>query len=114
MKKELKKFLLTCPLALATLLIPISFPNNLPLALVLLTCTSILMLLVEWDYRYIILFILVFVSGPIAEAIAIHFGTWTYANGAFNGIPAWLPFVWGNAGLYIVRLHSLLYSHKSK
>lgn len=70
------------------------------------------MLSIEWNYKYIIFFILVVISGPIAEAIAIYFGAWTYTTPLLIGIPAWLPFVWGNAGLYIARLKSFVYSLK--
>ncbi len=42
-----------------------------------------------------------FIGGPLAEAIVIAFGGWTYADSHFLGIPFWLPFIWGNAGVYI-------------
>ncbi|MEI6057732.1 MAG: hypothetical protein WCQ60_02055, partial [bacterium] len=87
MKKELKKFLLTCPLAVATLLIPIFLGTNQLLTIALLICVSLLMIGINWSFKYIILFLLIFISGPIAEAIAIHFGAWTYATPVFIGVP---------------------------
>jgi hypothetical protein len=110
MKSELKKFILTCPLALLTLVVPSFLSVNQILSAVLLICISILMLSLEWNRKYLILFLAVSISGPIAEAVAIYFGAWAYTKPLFIGIPIWLPFVWGNAGLYIARLKSLIYS----
>jgi len=112
MKTETKKFLLTCVLALATLFIPIVFGHNQLLSIGLLLITSLLMLSMNWSYGYLIFFILVLISGPAAEATAIHFGTWRYEDPFFFGVPIWLPLVWGNAGLYIVRLWSFIDSHR--
>ncbi|MEI8062306.1 MAG: hypothetical protein WCG97_03350 [bacterium] len=112
MKTELRKFLLSCPLALLTLIVPALFGKNQIMTVIVLFCISLLMLSIEWSSRYIIFFILVCISGPVAESIAIYFGAWTYSSALFIGVPAWLPFVWGNAGLYISRLKSLVYSFK--
>ncbi len=42
-----------------------------------------------------------FVFGPLAEGLSIHTGAWEYASPSVLGIPLWLPFVWGNAALFI-------------
>ena len=42
-----------------------------------------------------------FVFGPLAEGLAIQTGAWAYASPSVLGIPLWLPFVWGNAALFI-------------
>jgi hypothetical protein len=42
-----------------------------------------------------------FIFGPSAEALGIHAGAWRYSSVDFLGIPIWLPFVWGNAALFI-------------
>jgi hypothetical protein len=42
-----------------------------------------------------------FVFGPLAEGLAIQTGAWEYASPSVLGIPVWLPFVWGNAALFI-------------
>jgi ABC-type proline/glycine betaine transport system permease subunit len=108
MKSELKKFLLTCPLALLTLVVPSFFLNNQIISVALLLVLALLMLAIEWNRKNIILYIIVMISGPLAEVIAIYFGVWTYKDSFFAGIPIWLPFVWGNAGLYVVRLNELV------
>lgn len=110
MKSEIKKFLLTCPLALATLIITSSFAVNSLLCFSLILVVSILMLCIEWNSKNIIFFLAVCISGPIAEAIAIYAGVWTYTTPWYIGIPLWLPLAWGNAGLYIMRLKSLINS----
>ena len=107
MKLEVKKFLLTCPLALATLLIPSLLENYFMIVISLFTI-SLIMLAIDWSIKYLILFIAIMISGPIAESVAIYFGLWNYSSPFFLGIPIWLPFVWGNAGLYIIRLKALI------
>lgn len=42
------------------------------------------------------------VLGALAETIAIAFGAWQYTSPDIIGIPLWLPFLWGNASLYII------------
>jgi len=42
-----------------------------------------------------------FIGGPLAEAIVIASGGWAYADPHFLGVPFWLPFIWGNAGVFI-------------
>ena len=66
------------------------------------------MLLVDWNKQNLIIYLFVFVSGPIAEAIAIYFGAWSYSYPFIAGIPLWLPFVWGNSSLYIIRMKALI------
>lgn len=105
----LKRFLLTCPLALATLLAPILLRIQYPiLTIIILAILSLLMLAIDWNRRNILLYLAIFISGPIAESIAIYFGAWSYNNPALLGFPLWLPFVWGNAGLYVLRVKALI------
>jgi len=74
----------------------------------ILAVLSVLMLLVDWKKQNLILYLLVFVSGPIVEAIVIYFDAWSYAYPFVAGIPLWLPFVWGNSSLYIVQMRALI------
>ena len=108
MNSELKKFLTTCLLAILTLLIPSFFGSNSFMSVALLSVVGILMLCVDWNLKHLIYYVAVFISGPLAESLAIHFGAWTYTQPIFIGVPIWLPFVWGNAGLYVLRLKSFI------
>jgi len=110
MRIELKKFILICPLALLTLIIPSVLGSNQLLSVIFLLLVILLMFSIEWSFKNLIFFVLVAISGPVAESIGIYFGKWIYFDSLFNGIPAWLPLVWGNAGLYILRLKKLIYS----
>lgn len=112
MKKELKNFIIICPLALITLIIPSLWGHNQLLVSIVLLIIGLLMLSIGWEKNNLIFYIAVVISGPIAEAIAIYFGAWTYTNPVFIGVPIWLFFVWGNAGLYIVKLKELISSYK--
>lgn len=111
MKKEIKNFLLICPLALLSLLVPAFFDSKQLLASILLVLLGMLMLGVEWNYPNFILYILVLISGPASEAISLHFGaSWVYVHPVFFGVPIWLPFLWGNAGIFIIRLKDVIIS----
>lgn len=112
MKKEIKNFALICPLALLSLLIPSIWGSNQLLTSIILFLIGFLMLSINWSKKNFIFYLLVLISGPVAEAIAIYFGAWTYTNPIFMGVPIWLFFVWGNAGLYIVQLKDFIFSFK--
>ncbi|MBN2042243.1 MAG: hypothetical protein JW754_00390 [Candidatus Aenigmarchaeota archaeon] len=43
------------------------------------------------------------IIGPIAEIICVNAGAWSYAVPNIFGIPYWLPFAWGAAGLLLKR-----------
>ena len=58
--------------------------------------------------RDLVLFLLVSVWGAFSEAIAIHYGAWSYPEPSIIGIPLWLPFVWGIAGIFIKRLYQAI------
>jgi len=78
------------------------------LLILLLALVSILMLLNESDKIALYLFIIAFLLGPLSEALATYFGAWEYTNPHFLGFSIWLPFVWGNAGLFFRRINLFL------
>ena len=51
------------------------------------------------------LYIIVFFMGALAEAVAVAFGVWEYSLPDIIGVPFWLPFLWGNAGIFIKRIY---------
>lgn len=112
MKTEIKRFLLTCPLAFLTLIIPSFLGNNQLLSSALLLLAGLLMLSIDWSCRNLLFYFAILITGPLSEAMAIYFGAWTYTNPVFIGIPIWLPFVWGNAGIYVIRLKDAIFSLK--
>lgn len=52
----------------------------------------------------IILYLVVSISGAVAEIIAIYFGAWTYTSANVAGIPFWLAPLWGAAAVYVKRM----------
>lgn len=108
MKPTVKKFIFSAILAFVTLLVASFFWDNPMVATIMLAVLSVLMLLVDWNKQNIIIYLFVFISGPIAEAIAIYFGAWNYSYPFIAGIPVWLPFVWGNTSLYIIQMRALI------
>jgi hypothetical protein len=65
---------------------------------------SALMMLVHKDIEDLYLYIIIGSMGAAAEIIAIVSGAWEYAFPNLVGIPYWLPFLWGIAGLFIKRI----------
>ena len=108
MKPAVKKFILSTILALATLSATSLFWNEPVTATIVLIGLSLLMFSVEPGIGNMVLYFFGFVFGPIAEAIAIHFGAWNYTLPVIAGIPLWLPFVWGNCGLYVIRVKAFI------
>lgn len=60
------------------------------------------MLTLAGQLRNILLYFLGFILGPLMESIGIALHQWTYAEPQLLGFPYWLPFVWGNAALYLL------------
>ena len=65
-------------------------------------------MMVRGDRKDWALYVVCAILGSLAEMIAIYFGAWKYATPTVFGIPMWLPFVWGNAALYIVRMNRVI------
>ena len=42
--------------------------------------------------------------GPLAEAVSVWRGGWTYSDPDLFGVPVWLPVGWGLACLILKRL----------
>ncbi len=82
--------------------------NETILLVAVLALLSVSMLKNEGDASALYLYLVAFILGPLAEFAAIHFGAWSYANPHIFGFSIWLPFVWGNAGLFFRRAHLFL------
>jgi hypothetical protein len=71
--------------------------------LVLLLCLAAMSALMFWRWHRssdILFYTAGFVLGPLAEAMAVHFGAWEYAKPLFL-VPIWLPCLWGIAALFV-------------
>ena len=73
-----------------------------------LLCISVLMFVVEFRVADVYLYILVGILGALSEVLSISSGAWRYTEPHLFGIPYWLPFLWGIAGVYIIRLSRFL------
>jgi hypothetical protein len=101
------KFLLNAALALATLFLTAVLWRH-PLALiVLLVVTAAAIFRIRPNATSVVVYATAFVFGPLAEAVSITTGAWAYDSTNFLGMPVWLPFVWGNAGLFILNVAEL-------
>jgi hypothetical protein len=104
MKRLLKAFLYSCSLSLLSLLV-VSFFWKEPLLLTfLMVLVSAIMLIVWRKKEDLYLYTIVGLTGALAEAVAIAFGAWTYTLPTAIGIPIWLPFLWGIAGVVIKKI----------
>ena len=102
--KRSTKILLSFILALATLIsVTRLWKQNLTLTLVLVVI-GLLSLYLWKGEKYIYLYIVGGILGALSEAYAISYGVWAYANPDFIGIPMWLPFLCGEASLFIISL----------
>ena len=52
----------------------------------------------------VLFYITVAILGPLVEAFVMYFGAWSYAIPYVLGVPIWLPFLWGSAGLLILGI----------
>ena len=93
--------LVSATLAFTTLLATAALWRH-PVALIaLVLAVGLGIFLLRPTRASLVVYVVGFIFGPTAEAFGIHAGAWTYSNSDFLGIPIWLPFVWGNAALFI-------------
>lgn len=104
MKHLLRAFLYSVVLAFLTLFSVTLFWEAPAALTMVLIALSIVMLLIWRDKEDLYLYVIAGVSGALAESFAIGFGVWSYTLPDFNGIPVWLPFVWGMAGVFIKKI----------
>jgi uncharacterized membrane protein YoaT (DUF817 family) len=101
------KFLFNAALALATLFLT-SVLWHYPVALIaLLLVTAVGIYAIRPNATSIVVYLTGFVFGPLAEAVSISTGAWEYDTTHLLGVPVWLPFVWGNAALFIYNMAEL-------
>jgi hypothetical protein len=93
--------LISAILAFSTLLVTAALWRH-PVALVVLVfAVGLAIFLLRPTRASLVVYAVGFTFGPSAEALGIHAGAWSYSSADFLGIPVWLPFVWGNAALFI-------------
>jgi hypothetical protein len=98
---EWGKAAINATLALATLLLT-SVLWRYPVALTaLLIAAGVAIYALRPSRTSACIYVVGFVFGPLAEGLSIQTGAWEYASPSVLGIPVWLPFVWGNAALFI-------------
>jgi uncharacterized membrane protein YoaT (DUF817 family) len=101
------KFVLNALLALATLFLT-ALLWRYPVALIaLLVVTAAVIYTIRPNATSVVVYATAFVFGPAAEAVSITTGAWAYDSNNVLGVPVWLPFVWGNAGLFILNMAEL-------
>jgi uncharacterized membrane protein YoaT (DUF817 family) len=101
------KFVLNAGLALATLFLTALLWRYSVALIALLLVTAAAIFRIRPNATSIVVYLTAFVFGPAAEAVSITTGAWTYDSSTLFGIPVWLPFVWGNAGLFILNMAEL-------
>jgi uncharacterized membrane protein YoaT (DUF817 family) len=101
------KFVLNATLALTTLFLT-SVLWHYPMALIaLLVVTAVGIHAIRPSATNVVVYMTGFVFGPLAEAVSISTGAWEYDTTHLLGVPVWLPFVWGNAALFIQNMAEL-------
>ncbi|PJE64915.1 MAG: hypothetical protein COU90_00145 [Candidatus Ryanbacteria bacterium CG10_big_fil_rev_8_21_14_0_10_43_42] len=103
---ERNKTILNGLLTITTLLLTSFFWRQPFVLVVLLLAVGIGMMMTERYKSAIIIYIVAFLFGPLSEALVIHYGAWSYTEPHIFNFPIWLPFVWGNAGLFLNRVNN--------
>lgn len=111
MKRLLRAFLYSCCIAFLSLVVVAFFWDRPLLATGLMIIVSILMLLVRRSKEDLLLYFFCALAGALSEAFGIAFGAWTYAFPNLIGIPYWLPFLWGIAGLFVKRIEEEIHDY---
>ncbi|TMM16172.1 MAG: hypothetical protein E6G01_08720 [Actinobacteria bacterium] len=93
--------LISAILAFSTLLVTAALWRHPVALIVLVLAVGVAIFLLRPTRASLVVYAVGFIFGPSAEALGIHAGAWRYASNDFLGIPVWLPFVWGNAALFI-------------
>jgi uncharacterized membrane protein YoaT (DUF817 family) len=83
------------------------FWTNPNLLLVIYILISALMIKKWHSKKDLIYFFVAFILGPVGELFATRLGAWSYAKPFFY-IPLWLPFLWGIASLFMMKLPEAL------
>ena len=94
-------------LALATLLLTAALWRTPIVLTVLLIATGAVMFAIRPNAPSVAVYATAFVFGPVAEILSIYTGAWTYESPSVLGVPVWLPFLWGNAGLFMLNTGEL-------
>lgn len=103
MKRLLRAFAYSCVFAVLTV-VSVSLFWETPVRLALFLVALSAALLSFWGSREdVYLYAISAACGALAEAFAIGFKAWAYPKPDMIGIPVWLPFVWGIAGVFIKR-----------
>lgn len=102
---ERQKTILSIALATITLLFTAFLWTSSLLLTSLLLVVGVGMFLLDKQKSAFFAYLIAFGFGPLSEAIVIQFGAWAYAQPDLLGFPVWLPFLWGNAGLFLNRLN---------
>ncbi len=72
--------------------------------LTFLLASVLIIMLLMWHGRDDVYIIIAgAIIGPSAEIICVNAGAWSYAVPNILGIPYWLPFAWGAAGLLLKK-----------
>src|SRR5213595_129582 len=93
--------LISAILAFSTLLVTAALWRHPVALIVLVLAVGVAIFLLRPTRPSLVVYAVGFIFGPSAEALGIHAGAWRYSSVDFLGIPIWLPFVWGNAALFI-------------
>ena len=112
MRKELNR-LIYCTFLVTVSVLVFSFfwENNLLITSVIILISIVLLFIFrEKDNLYV--FITMAIIGPLVEICDIYFGAWQYSNPNLYLIPTWLPFVWGEFGIFGNALIKFLDSMK--
>lgn len=71
----------------------------------ILAALGLTMWLIKPERAELLLYVICGILGASYEIIAIAFGAWSFAMPNTQGIPYWLPLLWGLAALFMKRIY---------
>ncbi|MFZ2593297.1 MAG: hypothetical protein WAX38_00795 [Minisyncoccia bacterium] len=105
-------FLVTLLLFFGSYAVLIILKERIYLLLPALLIISGLMLYIDGKREKTYVYLMMAVFAPIGDVVAHLTGLWVFADDSFLNLPIWLPFMYGNASLVVIRLFKY-FEHRS-
>lgn len=81
---------------------------------IILALLSIAAIYIWRSRETVLLYFLCAFLGAFSEYAGVYIGAWRYTNPDIMGVPAWLPLLWGLAGLSMMKLGSFISKYAVK
>jgi len=91
-----------------TFVVVLAFRENTAYTLVAVALLGVVMLAASWSWEHFVVYVVLFLIGIGMEILMVHVGVWSYLRPSYFGVPLWIPFIWSNAGLFVIELKEVV------